>query len=71
MLGMFMDIKHCLVSMSFNGLKCSERDVRTLNIIQGVGTHQLLKTWEQLQKFRISGQRPSCNSKADERSTSH
>jgi hypothetical protein len=26
-------------------------------------SHQLLKTLEQLQKFRISGQRPSCNSK--------
>jgi len=30
MLGMFTDMKHCLVCMSFNGLKCSERDVRTL-----------------------------------------
>jgi len=67
MLEMFTDVKLCLVSMSFNGLKCSERDVRTLNMIQGVGSHQLLKIWEQLQKFRISGQRPSRNSKADER----
>ena len=32
-------------------------------MIQGVCSHQLLKTWQQLQKFRISGQRPSRNSK--------
>jgi hypothetical protein len=45
--------------------------MRTLTMIQGVGSHQLLKIWEQLQKFRISGQRPSCNSKGDGRSTLH
>jgi hypothetical protein len=43
MLRMFTDMKHCLVRMSSNGLKFSEKDMRTLTMIQGVGSHQLLK----------------------------
>lgn len=50
-LQVFMEMNHCLVSMSLNGLKRSEKDVMTLKMIQGVGSHQLLKIWKQLWKF--------------------
>jgi len=42
-LKLFMATKLYLAYVSSRGLKYSERDMRTSKIIQGVGSHQLLK----------------------------
>jgi hypothetical protein len=39
--------------MSSNGLKDTERDVRTMRMTEVVGSCQLLKIWEQLQNFVV------------------
>lgn len=39
----FMEMKVYLMNLSLNGLKCSERDLGTLEMIQCVGSYQLLK----------------------------
>jgi hypothetical protein len=50
-LEMFTEMKHHLVCMSLNGL---ERNARTVKMILGVGSHQLLKNLEQLQDLANS-----------------
>ena len=37
--------------MSSNGFKDTERDERTMKMIEVVGSHQLLKIWTKVQNF--------------------
>jgi tRNA A22 N-methylase len=46
-----MEMKFHLVCMSSNCLKFSDRDVRTLKTIPGMGGYQLLEIQKQLQKY--------------------
>jgi hypothetical protein len=44
-------MKKNLVRVPSNGLKYSDRDLKILKMIQGLGNRQLLKIQEELQKF--------------------
>jgi hypothetical protein len=48
-----MEITFYLSGVSSNGLKDSERDLGALKMVQDVGSRQLLKLREQLQKLKL------------------
>jgi hypothetical protein len=48
---LFVDVKLYLICIPSYNLKDSERGVRTLKIIEGVESCQLLQIWKQVQHF--------------------